>query len=100
MEYKTFVLKDNSEEIRKKIKDAGICVCVCASFEKACWLDYHTSIANGVHGVGYHDDVDGVTSQEEELARFVSECKNMVVCKDVDEFINSIKDFENGNKIE
>lgn len=96
MEYKTFVLKDNSEEIRKTIEDAGIRVCICASFENACWLDYHTSIANGVHGVGYYGGETDTNSQEEVLARFVSECKDMVVCKDVDEFIANIKEYENG----
>lgn len=96
MEHKTFVLKENSEEIRERIKDAGIDVCPCANFQGSCWLDYSTRVANGVHVAGYYDGVDGVTSQEEELARFISECTNMVVCKDIDEFINSIKEFENG----
>lgn len=92
MEHQTILLKENSSKIRNKIKNAGIHVCVCASFTNACWLDYHTSIANGVHGVGYWNDDRGIHSQEEELARFLREANNIVVCQDVDEFIERILD--------
>ena len=90
---KTFILKNNSEEIRKKITDAGISVCFCASFDDADWLDFSTAVNNGVHGVGYPDV--GMT-KEETLALYKHEVKNPVWCKDVDEFINLIKEFENG----
>lgn len=90
---RTFVLKQNSEAIRKKIKDAGIRVCVCATFKDSCWLDYHTLVANGVHGVGYFDDEDpAITSQADALARFEHDCKNLIECRDVDEFIKRIKE--------
>lgn len=94
MEHKTFVLKENSEEIRQRIKDVGIDVCPCATFQGSCWLDYSTRVANGVHGVGYYGEENETHSQQEELARFVSECRNMVVCKDVDEFLAKILEFE------
>lgn len=84
---KTFILKQNSEEIRQKIKDAEIRVCICASFKYSCWLYYTTVAANGVHGIGY---------LEKELARFYAECKSTIFCKDVDEFIRLIKKFEDG----
>ena len=90
---KAFILKDNSEEIRKKITDAGIYVCPCANFVDADWLDYHTSVANGVHGNGY--PYEGMT-REETRALFLHEVKNPIWCKDVDEFIKLIKEFENG----
>ena len=90
---KTFILKDNSEEIRKKITDAGIYVCPCANFVDADWLDYHTSVANGVHGNGY--PFEGMT-KEETRSLFLHELKNPIWCKDVDEFIKLIKEFENG----
>ena len=93
---KTFILKNNSEEIRKKITDAGIYVCPCANFVDADWLDFHTSVNNGVHGNGY--PFEGMT-KEETRALFLHEVKNPVWCKDVDEFIKLIKEFENG-KIE
>ena len=90
---KTFILKNNSEEIRKKITDAGISVCFCASFVDADWLDFSTAVNNGVHGVGF--PFDGMT-KDETLALYQHEVKNPVWCKDVDEFINIIKEFKNG----
>jgi hypothetical protein len=90
---KTFILKENSEEIRKKIKDAGIDVCPCASFVYSDWLDYSTVVANGVHGNGY--PFEGMT-KEETMALFLHEVKNPIWCKDVDEFIKLIKEFEDG----
>ena len=79
MEDKCFILKENSEEIRKKITDAGIHVCHCASFVDADWLDYHTLVANGVHGSGY--PYEGMT-KEETRTLFLHEVKNPVFCKD------------------
>lgn len=89
---KTFILKNNSEEIRKKITDAGIDVCICAEFTDSDWLDYYTLVGN-VHGNGY--PYEGMT-KEETRALFLHEVKNPIWCKDVDEFINLIKEFENG----
>ena len=88
---KTFILKENSESIRKKITDAGIRVCICASFVDADWLDYSTVVANGVHGNGY--PYEGMT-KEETRALFLHEVKNPIWCKDVEEFIRLIKEFE------
>lgn len=88
---KTFILKENSESIRKKITDAGIRVCICASFVDADWLDYSTVVANGVHGNGY--PYEGMT-KEETRAMFLHEVKNPIWCKDVEEFIRLIKEFE------
>ena len=88
---KTFILKDNSEEIRKKIFDEGISVCHCSSFVDADWLEYSTVVANGVHGNGY--PFEGMT-KEETRAMFLYETKNPIFCKDVDEFIRLIKEFE------
>ena len=85
---KAFILKMNSEEIRKKIMDAGIHVCPCASFVDADWLDFHTSVNNGVHGNGY--PYEGMT-KEETRALFLHEVKNPVWCDTVDDFINEIK---------
>ena len=96
MKKRTFILKDNSEAIREKIKAAGIRVCGCAWFKDACWLHYSTAVANGVHGVGYFDDTDNVKNTEEELARFLNDVNKAVFCTDVDVFIEEIKEFENG----
>lgn len=93
---KTFILKNNSEEIRKKITDAGISVCICASFAGADLLEYSTVVGNGVHGNGY--PYEGMT-KEETRALFLHEVKNPIWCNDVEEFIKLIKEFEDG-KIE
>lgn len=88
----TYILKDNSEEIRTQIEKAGISVCPCTKFFNACWLDYATSVANGVHGIGSIGEEIGLHSQEEVLNFFVSQCKNPYYCKDVDEFIAKIQE--------
>ena len=90
---KTFILKMNSEEIRKKIVDAGIYVCSCASFVDADWLVFHTRVNNGVHGNGY--PFEGMT-KEETRALFLHEVKNPVWRDTVDEFIKLIKEFKDG----
>lgn len=87
------VLKDNSPEIREKIRQAGIDVCSCAEDKDSVWLDFMN--INGVHGVGYSDETDGNLTVEQELARFQAEVKDIVYCKDVDEFIDKIKNYEN-----
>lgn len=88
---KTIVLKQNSEAIRKKIEEAGIGLCPCASFEKSVWLDY-SDITPKVHGVGYPFEYE---TQEENLKRFVKEVTNPVWCKDVEQFIKEIKNYAN-----
>lgn len=95
MQSKDFILQENTEEIRKKIQDAGIHVCGCAWFKDACWLHYSTAVANGVHGVGYYGDEAGTKSQEEELKSFLSEVQNPIFCDNVDEFIARIKQSQN-----
>ena len=87
---KTLILKDNSKDIISKLKEAGINCCVCCTFN-APWLDFNFGVTNLVHGVGYHDEDEGTTS-EQELERFVAECKDPYYCKDVEEFITKIKE--------
>ncbi len=91
---KCFILKENSEEIRQKIRSAGISVCICAEFVDACWLDYSTRVKNGVHGVGYWSEYVGVKSQKAALDLFLCELKNPVWCSSVDEFIDEILKWE------
>lgn len=93
MEEKTFILKENSEEIRQKIKDARILLCVCAEFVDSDWIYYNTLASNGVHGNGY--PYKGMT-KEETRAIFLYGVRNSVFCNDVDEFIRRIKEFEYG----
>ena len=96
---RVIVLKQNSSEIRQKIEDAGIRVCICCSFKNAVWLVCHpeSEAAFDVHGVGYSDENLPV---EDELAFVEYDWKQynvkVIECKDVDEFINRIK--EGGEK--
>lgn len=86
---KTLILKNNSEDIISKLTEAGIRCCACCMYN-APWLDFNISVTNLVHGVGYPDEAEGTTS-EQELKRFVAECKEPYYCKDIDEFIAKIK---------
>ena len=82
------VLKQNTPEIREKIKQAGIEVCECAEFKDSVWLSYTGATPNKIHGVGYHDEYTKSTHQE--LERFKSDNPYAVYCEDVDSFINGI----------
>ena len=57
---KIVFIKANSPEIRKKLKEAGFSLCVCASFEDSIWLDYHPEekFPFDIHGEGYTDEGD------------------------------------------
>lgn len=91
------VLKENTPEIIQAIKDSGIKVCGCVKFKNSVWLDYSGVTPNVIHAVGYYDEeLVGTKSVEEELNRFVGENKDIVYCKDVNEFISKIKEIENG----
>jgi hypothetical protein len=87
------VLKQNSPEIRGCIENAGITVCACASFEGARWLNFHPYLEmyREVHGIGYGDEtMDGDT----DIAMFLHDHPDAYYCKDVDEFINKIKEYK------
>ena len=57
---KIVFIKDNSKEIRKKLKEAGFSICVCATFEDSVWLDYYPEekFPFDIHGSGYADKDD------------------------------------------
>jgi hypothetical protein len=96
---KTLILKEHTLETVKKLIDAGIPCCTCVDYTEAPWLDYNHSITKYVHSVGYPDNDEGTTS-EQELKRFVDECKDPYYCKDVEEFITKIKEQRNLTKEE
>lgn len=86
------VLKQNSHEIREKIKQAGIEVCECAEFKDSVWLSYTGATPNKIHGVGYYDEEVGIKSIQDELDRFVTENKGQIwEFFNVDAFIEMIK---------
>lgn len=94
---KCVVLKQNSPEIRKRIEDAGINLCPCASFDDNSWLDYHVGLGAyfDVHGLGYDSEE---MSAEEYIALFLHETKpeDIIWCADVNEFIKTIKEYKDG----
>ena len=58
---KIVFIKQNSPEIREKLKEAGYTICVCASFVDSIWLDYHPDtdgLYKDIHGIGYADEDD------------------------------------------
>ena len=59
---KIVFIKENSPEVRQKLKDVGFGICVCAEFVDSVWLDYHPEdkhLYKDIHGTGYTDETDG-----------------------------------------
>jgi len=55
---KIVFIKQNSPEIRAKLREVGFRVCPCAEFEDSVWLDHHPyldKLKNDIHGVGCTD---------------------------------------------
>ena len=95
----TLILKEHTLDTVKKLIEAGIPCCTCVDYTEAPWLNYNHSITKYVHSIGYPDN-DGGTTSEQELKRFVDECKDAYCCKDVEEFIAKIKEQRNLTKEE
>lgn len=87
----TLILKENNPQIREKLLAAGIECCECCEF-KAPWLNYNRAITPLVHSVGYPSDAEDTTTEEQRLDCYVKECKDPYYCKDIEEFINKIKE--------
>ena len=89
---KVILLKQNSPEIRQKIRDAGLDLCHCAEFVDSDWLDFYPSVGS-VHGSGY--PFEGMT-KEETRSLIKHEWKehnfDVIDCKDVEEFIQKVKE--------
>ena len=86
------LLRQNSSDIRDRIREAGIDVCACASFKGAVWLSFTPGNTDSVHGIGY--PYEGMTS--EETLSFIEydwreHGTEIVECSDVDEFIDRIR---------
>ena len=92
---KVILLKQNSEDIRRQIREAGIDVCICAAFADSIWLDFYPSVGS-VHGIGYA--YEGMTPEEtilfieHEWKKYDTE---VVLCMDVEGFIEKIKEYGN-----
>lgn len=45
------LIKKNTPELRKKLEDAGLSVCICTTFEDADWLScWGSHMSYDVHG--------------------------------------------------
>lgn len=101
-----FILKENTEEDRIKIQNAGISICCCTEFEDAIWLDCrpmdkmlqdeHHYL---VHGMGYDEDNEfGYKGNPKGMVAFdldnaAKHGQTPIYCDNVDEFIHYIKVF-------
>lgn len=92
----TLILKSNNKDIRQTLRNNNIKVCRCAAFPNSLWLTYDNSVTNLVHGVGYCDETCPATP-EQVLKRFIKECESPHFCNNIQEFINEIKQQQNGN---
>ena len=73
---KCCIIKSNTPELRQRLEQAGISVCICSSFKDADWLCcWESNMPYDVHGV-YPDEV------------------NPIICESEDEFINMCKQFK------
>ena len=70
---KCCIIKSNTPELRQRLEQSGISVCICSSFKEADWLD----------------DLSKEAYQED----FIKEI-NPIICESEDEFINMCKQFK------
>lgn len=90
----TLILKQHTLDIVRQLIDAKIPCHTCVDFIEAPWLSYNSSVSEFVHSVGYPDNDQGTTS-EQELERFVAKCKDLYYCNNVEEFIAKINEQRN-----
>ena len=57
---KIVFIRDNSSEIRNKLKEAGFSICACTEFKDSIWLVYCPNVGMpfDIHGEGYADEGD------------------------------------------
>lgn len=91
-------LRANSPEIRNRIEENGIKVCVCCTFPVAEWLNYSEVTPNIVHGVYPGDDeeewgTEGLFGNKSTFKDiYLAEHKDYIDCgEDVELFIETIK---------
>ena len=79
---KCCIIKSNTPELRQRLEQSGISVCICSSFKEADWLCcWESNMAYDVHGV-YPDEVDDLTGETyQEL--YLKEV-NPIVCESED----------------
>lgn len=77
---KCCIIKSNTPELRQRLEQSGISVCICSSFKEADWLCcWESNMAYDVHGV-YPDGIDDL-SKEAYQEDFIKEI-NPIICVD------------------
>ena len=60
---KCCIIKSNTPELRQRLEQSGISVCICSSFKEADWLCcWESNMAYDVHGV-YPDGIDDLSKE-------------------------------------
>lgn len=97
MSKKVCYLANNSEEIRKELREAGVKLCKCSEFEGAIWLSAYPDL-NDVHGLGYNDESDDTheSTPQGRVEFAVIDCircrYDITIVHDVKDFIKLIKE--------
>ena len=91
---KIVFIKENSKEIRNKLKQSGFSICVCATFHDSIWLDYHPglNLPFDIHGSGYADS-DDPDFNLPPLERIQKRLEIDGYCSKDREFYNTVDEF-------
>lgn len=91
---KVVFIKQNSPEIREKLKQAGFTVCAYANFADSVWLDYHPDdkFFRDIHGEGYADEGDW-DEKYPPLERIKMRLKEDDYYSDEREFFETVEEF-------
>ena len=89
-------IKENSPEIREKLKQAGFSLCICTSFKDSIWLTYHPDrdFPYDIHGEGYTDK-DNWDEKYSPLERIQKRLIEGNYYSKEREFYNTVEEFLN-----
>lgn len=91
---KIVFIKNNTEEIRNKLKEAGFTLCVCTKFKDAIWLCYHPNkhMTYDIHGEGYADEGD-LDEKYSPLLRIQMRLETPGYYSEEREFFDTVEEF-------
>lgn len=69
-------IRKNTPELRERLRELGYEICPCTEFEGAVWLSTYAP-TNSTHGIGYFGDDEPYKTQEEALAAYEHETKDI-----------------------
>lgn len=98
---KIVFIKQNSPEIRNKLKKSGFSVCICSTFDDSIWLSYHSypedELPFDIHGEGYCDPGD-YDEKYSPLDRIKSRLSTPGYYSEDREFFDTVEEFLNKYK--